>query len=181
VIVVLDEAYREFVRANDYPDGLLQMKQYDNVVVLRTMSKVFGLAGLRVGALIAPPEVADLIHRVRNPFNVNSIAQVAVVSALNDKDHLKRVQLITWAGLDEIESYLKRQNLKFFPSQANFVLFDTGRDADVVFKQLLKKGVILRPLKNYGLETYLRWSVGLHEENEIAMKALTEVLSHASN
>ena len=181
VLVVLDEAYCEFVRATDYPDGIVQLNNYDNVIVLRTMSKVFGLAGLRVGALAAPEEVTELIHRVRNPFNVNSVAQAAVVAALNDRDHLKRVQILTWAGLEQIESYLKRQGLRFLPSQANFILFDTGRDANVVFQDLLKKGVILRPVANYGLPTYLRWSVGLHDENEMAMKALTEVLNNGSN
>ncbi len=181
ILVVLDEAYREFVRASDYPDGLNQLRTFKNVVVLRTMSKVFGLAGLRVGALVAPSEVVDLIHRVRNPFNVNSIAQAGVIAALSDTEHLKRVQIITWAGLEQIESYLKRQGLKYLPSQANFVLFDTGRDANSVFQDLLKKGVILRPVGNYGLPTYLRWSVGLHDENETAMKALTEVLSNGPN
>lgn len=176
VLVVLDEAYREFVRAKDYPDGVEQTKIYDNVVVLKTMSKVFGLAGLRVGALIAPESVTDLVHRVRKPFNVNSIAQAAVVAALEDRDHLKRVQVITWTGIEQIESYLKRQGLRFLPSQANFVLFDAGCDAAEVFQELLKKGVILRPVTNYGLASYLRWSVGLHEENERAMKAVTEVL-----
>lgn len=176
VLVVLDEAYREFVRASDYPDGLTQLKNYNNVVVLRTMSKVFGLAGLRLGVLAGPPEVVDLVNRVRNPFNVNSVAQAAVIAALNDKDHLKRVQVITWSGLEQIESYLKRQDFKFWPSQANFVLFDTERDGSEVYQALLKKGVILRPLGNYGLKTHLRWSVGLHDENEMAMKALTEVL-----
>lgn len=181
VLVVLDEAYREFVRASDYPDGILQMNNYDNVLVLRTMSKVFGLAGLRIGALIAPEDVTDLINRVRNPFNVNAVAQAGVIAALNDRDHLRRVQVITWSGLEQIESYLKRQGLPFLPSQANFVLFDTGHDGEVIFKELLKKGVILRPVKNYGLDRHLRWSVGLHEENETAIKALTEVLKHASN
>ncbi|NCN42233.1 histidinol-phosphate transaminase [bacterium] len=181
VLVVLDEAYREFVRAESYPDGVAQMNTYDNVVVLRTMSKVFGLAGLRVGVLIAPESVTDLIHRVRNPFNVNSVAQAAVTAALSDSDHLKRVQVITWTGVEQIESYLKRQGLRFLPTQANFVLFDAGYEADLVFKELLKKGVILRPVSNYGLPTYLRWSVGLHEENEKAMKALTEVLSFLRN
>lgn len=181
VLVVLDEAYSEFVRATDYPDGIAQVNNYDNVVVLRTMSKVFGLAGLRVGALIAPEEVTELVQRVRKPFNVNSVAQAAVVAALEDFEHLKRVQIITWSGLEQIESYLKRQGLRFLPSQANFVLFDTGRDAGEVFRELLKRGVILRPVANYGLPTYLRWSVGLHDENEVAMKALTEVLKNESN
>jgi histidinol-phosphate aminotransferase len=176
ILVVLDEAYREFVRAPDYPDGVSQMNTYDNVVVLKTMSKVFGLAGLRVGVLLAPESVTDLVNRVRKPFNVNSVAQAAVVAALNDKDHLKRVQVITWSGLEQIESFLKRQGLRFFPSQANFVLFDTGIESSQVFTELLKRGVILRPVANYGLPTYLRWSVGLHEENEQAIKAVGEVL-----
>lgn len=177
LLVVIDEAYTEFVRAIDYPQGLEYFNKYPNIVVLKTMSKVFGLAGLRVGAMIAKPEVTELVQRVRKPFNVNSIAQAAVVAALEDKDHLKRVQLINWAGLEQIESYLKRQGLRFLPSQANFVLFDSGFDAQVVFQKLLKRGVILRPVTNYGLSTYLRWSVGLHDENEEAMKAVSAVLN----
>ncbi len=176
VFVVLDEAYVEFVRAADYPVGMDYQKRFPNILLLRTMSKVFGLAGLRVGLLIAPPEVCDMMNRVRKPFNVNSLAQVAVVEALKDKEHLEQLKKITWDGLDYYYRELDRLGLRYWKSQANFVLFDCGRDAGEVFHQLIKEGVILRPVKNYGMPNYLRMSVGLPEENAAAIRAIERVL-----
>ena len=176
LLVVLDEAYVEFVRALDYPSGLELMKQYPGLVLLRTLSKVYGLAGLRVGALVARPELADLLHRVRNPFNVNSLAQAAAAAALSDQDYLKRVQELTWSGLDYFYKELEALGLKYWPSQGNFVLFDSLRDSSALFQSWLKRGVISRPVKNYGLATHIRLSVGLREENELAMSTLAEVL-----
>lgn len=177
VLLILDEAYLEFVRAPDYPDGSWAMKTNPNVCVLRTMSKVFGLAGLRVGFLLAQPEVIDLINRVRDPFNVNSLAQAASVAAMNDREFIKKVQATVWSGLDYFSIELKKMGLDFVPSQGNFVFFDTAQDAGEVFNQLLRKGIIMRPLKNYGFSTQLRLSVGLMNENEAAIRALREVLS----
>jgi len=177
VLLVLDEAYLEFVRAKDYPDGQKAFAENKNICLLRTMSKVFGLAGLRVGFLIAHPEVTDLIHRVRNPFNVNSIAQAAAVAVMNDREFINKVKETTWEGLDYYTDELKKMGLDFVPSQGNFVFFDTGRDAGEVFNACLKKGIIMRPLKNYGFTTQLRLSVGLMEENRAAIKALHEVLA----
>lgn len=176
VLLVLDEAYLEFVRAKDYPDGQKAMEQNKNICILRTMSKVFGLAGLRVGFLIADPEVSGLIHRVRNPFNVNSIAQAASVAVMNDREFINKVKETTWEGLDYYSTELKKMGLDFVPSQGNFIFFDTGKDAGEVFNQLLRKGIIMRPLKNYGFSTQLRLSVGLMEENRAAIRALHEVL-----
>lgn len=177
VLVVFDEAYLEFVRADDYADAIEYLRQYENVVVLRTMSKVYGLAGLRVGSVVARPEIIDYVNRVRNPFNVNSLAQVAVKTALEDRDYLKKVQDLTWSGLDYMYKELETLKLPFWRSQTNFVLFDSLRDSSEVFQALLKKGVIMRPVKNYGLNTHIRLSVGLPEENEAAMTALGQVLS----
>ncbi len=176
IFVILDEAYVEFVRAKDYPEGREYQKKYKNILLLRTMSKVFGLAALRVGVLIAPPEVCGFLNRVRKPFNNNSLAQVAVVAALKDREHLKKVQKLTWDGLDYYYRELDKLGLKYWRSEGNFVLFDTGRDAGEVFNELLKEGVILRPVKPYGFPTYLRMSVGLPEENEIAIRAVKKVL-----
>lgn len=174
--VVLDEAYVEFVRAKDYPNGRDYQKRFSNIILLRTMSKVFGLAALRVGILMAPPEVCDMFNRVRKPFNINSLAQAAAVAALQDKEHLEKIKQLTWSGLDYYYTELKRLNLRYFPSEANFVLFDCERDSGQVFQDLLKEGVILRPVKPYGFPNYLRMSVGLPEENEAAIKALKKVL-----
>jgi histidinol-phosphate aminotransferase len=176
IFVVLDEAYVEFVRAKDYPQGMDYQKRFKNILLLRTMSKVFGLAGLRVGLLIAPPEVCDMMNRVRKPFNINALAQVAVVEALKDREHLALLKKLTWDGLDYYYAELDKMKIKYWPSQANFVLFDCGRDAGPVFNDLLKEGVILRPVKPYGMPNYLRMSVGLPEENEAAIAAIRKVL-----
>ncbi len=176
LVVVLDEAYFEYVRAKDYPSGLTLMKKYPNVVVLRTMSKVFGLAGLRLGVLLARPEVVDFINRIRNPFNVNSLAQVATIAAIQDREHLKRSQEVIWNGLDYFYRELERLKLPYVKSQGNFLLFDTLRDAQKVSDALLRRGVIVRPIRGYGFEHHLRLSVGLESENKMAISALTEVL-----
>ena len=177
VLVILDEAYVEFVRAKDYVSGLELRKKYPHVVVLRTMSKVYGLAGLRVGFAIAPPEVIDLLNRVRNPFNVNALAQVATVAALKDQGHVRRVLEMTWKGLDAFTQAAFELKLPFFPSEANFLLIDCLTDSEKVFNALLRRGVITRPVKNYGLMTHLRLSVGLEEENQAAIIGLKAVLS----
>lgn len=176
LFVVLDEAYLEFVRAKDFPDSRAYQLKYPNILLLRTMSKVYGLAALRVGVLIAPPAVNDIFNRVRKPFNINSLAQAAVVAAIQDKEHLEKVKKLTWDGLDYYYAELAKMGVKYWPSQANFVLFDCGRDAAPVFDGLLKEGVILRPLKPYKMPNYLRMSVGLPEENEAAIRALRKVL-----
>ena len=175
-LVVLDEAYNEFVRAEDYPNSIEMQKKYPHLVVLRTLSKVYGIAGLRIGWMLAEPELIDLVNRVRNPFNVNSLAQVGAAAALKDVDFLQRSQQVNWQGLDYFYKELERLQLKYWPSQGNFVLFDTGHDSSAVYERLLQKGVIMRPVKGYGLMTHLRLSVGLPEENQMAMSALEEVL-----
>jgi histidinol-phosphate aminotransferase len=180
VYVVLDEAYVEFVRAKDYPVGRDYQKKYKNILLLRTLSKVFGMAGLRVGILIAPPEVGDLVNRIRKPFNINSLAQAAAVAAVQDLTYIEKLKALTWEGLDYFYSELRAMGLDFCPSQGNFVLFDTGREAQAVFDGLLREGVILRPVKGYGFPRHLRMSVGLLEENRAAIQALRKVLAKPS-
>jgi histidinol-phosphate aminotransferase len=141
------------------------------------MSKVFGMAGSRVGILIAPPEICQVINRVRKPFNINSLAQVAAIAAVGDTEYIDRLKHLTWDGLDYFYGELKKMGLEYCPSQGNFVMFDTGRDALLVFEELLKSGVILRPVKGYGFPRHLRMSVGLPEENKAAIAALRKVLS----
>jgi histidinol-phosphate aminotransferase len=176
IFVVLDEAYSEFVRAKDYPWGRDYQQKYPNILLLRTMSKVFGLAGVRTGVLIAPPAVVETVNRIRKPFNINSLAQVACSAAVEDLDYLQRLQKVTWDGLDYFYNELSRMGLPYCESQANFVFFDTLKDAGAVFNDLLREGVILRPVKGYGFPTHLRMSVGLPEENEVAIRALRKVL-----
>lgn len=177
IFVVLDEAYVEFVRAKDYPNGREYQKKFKNILLLRTMSKVFGLAGSRIGILIAPPEVVNMVNRVRKPFNINSLAQVAACAAVEDADYVRRLKQLTWDGLDYYYAQLTEMGLSFCPSQGNFVFFDTGRDAAAVFEELLRVGIILRPVKGYGFPQHLRMSVGLPSENEAAIKALRRVLA----
>ncbi len=175
-MVILDEAYNEFVRAPDYPDALELVKKYKHVVNMRTMGKVYGLAGIRIGYMIAHPEHCDYIHRVRNPFNVNSLAQVAALAALDDQDYLQKAQQTNWAGLDYFYNELESLRLPFIRSEANFVLFDSRRNGGQFTEELLKKGLIVRPMAGYGLPRHIRLSVGLESENQFAMKRIKEVL-----
>lgn len=175
LMIVFDEAYNEFVRASDYKSGQTYMAKYSNVMVIRTLSKAYGLAGLRVGVLLAPVLAIDLVNRVRNPFNVNELAQVAAVAALADSEFIKRSVEVIWQGLDYFYDELRGLGIPYIPSQGNFVMFDTLRDVNQVNVALLKKGVILRPLLNYGFKSFLRMSVGLPRENQLAIRALSDV------
>ncbi len=177
VLIVLDEAYTEFVENKDCISGFDYINQYSNLIVLRTFSKIFGLAGLRLGAMIANPEVTDIYNRVRKPFNINELAQVAAAAAIEDLEFIKKTQRLTAEGLKYFHQELTALNLKFLPSQTNFVLFDTERDAKTVYQKMLEQGVILRLVLNYGFPTCLRLSVGLKDENEFAIAVLKKVLS----
>ncbi len=179
-LVILDEAYNDFVRADDFPDSQKLFQKYNHLVVLKTLSKVFAIAGLRLGYVLAREDVCSYLNRVRNPFNVNSLAQVAAVAALQDKDYLQRAQEVNWKGLDYFYTELKKEGVTYWPSQANFVLIDTGLDSMLVFEQLLKQGVITRPLKAYHLPTHLRVSVGNDFENIATMQTLRKVLNELS-
>lgn len=180
VLVCVDEAYFEFVRAEDYPNAIDLQKKYRNLISLRTMSKAFGLAGLRLGFLIAAPEITDLVNRVRSPFNVNSLAQIAAVTAFMDHQFLRNSVRTTWEGLLFLEQAFKKLEVSFHPSQGNFLLVDLKRPAREVFEAMLKKGVILRPVGNYGLPNHMRISVGMPDENKKMILALREVLMQES-
>lgn len=176
LLVVFDEAYTEFVRADDYESGTKFLSQYANVCVLKTLSKAYGLAGLRVGFLLADKEIIELVNRVRNPFNVNELAQVAAEAAIDDYAFLERGKILNSRGLDYFYEELEALGLPCIESQANFVMFDTLRDVKKVNESLLRRGVILRPLLNYGFKTQLRMSVGTMAENQRAIRALSEVI-----
>jgi histidinol-phosphate aminotransferase len=177
LLIVFDEAYTEFVRATDYKPAVAFCEKYPTVVVMRTMSKVYGLAGLRLGVLIADPSVVDLYNRIRNPFNTNELAQVATVAALDDVDFIKASQKLVWEGLDYFYNSFNEMGLPFIPSQGNFVLVEMPKPAAEIYNALLRKGIILRPVGNYGLPNHLRITVGLPQENEAAIKALKECLN----
>ncbi len=181
LMIIFDEAYAEFVRAKDSAPVLNHFREWKNVSVVRTLSKSYGLAGLRVGVLAAQEKVIDFVNRVRNPFNVNSLAQAGAIAALQDQEYVENVVSQTWLGMDYLAKELEQMGLPVITSNANFILFDSGRDVKKLNEQLLSKGIILRPVLNYGLPGYLRISCGLMEENQRAIKVLKDILSHGSN
>ncbi|MFN3652877.1 MAG: histidinol-phosphate transaminase [Armatimonadota bacterium] len=176
-IVVLDEAYYEYVNDRSYPDSLEYVREGRNVVVLRTFSKIYGLAGLRVGYGIARPEIIRALHQVREPFNVNSLAQVAAIASLHDPEQVSRSCRLNAEGREYLYGEFRRLGLDYVPSQANFVLVDVGRPGKQVFEALLRRGVIIRTMDLYGMPQHLRVSVGLPQENARFIAELEAVLA----
>lgn len=175
VLVVLDEAYDEYLPDALKSDSIAWLAEFDNLIVTRTLSKAYGLAGLRVGFALAHPQVADMMNRVRQPFNVNSVAQAGAAAALQDDDFVCRTRALNAAGMRQITQGLARLGLTYIPSYGNFVSFHAG-DADAVFRQLLHRGVIVRPVGAYQMPGYLRVSIGLESENARFLEALQEVV-----
>jgi histidinol-phosphate aminotransferase len=175
VTVVLDEAYNEYLPADIRIDSVALVKRFENLVVSRSFSKAYGLAGLRVGFGLAQPALTDLMARVRQPFNVNSLAQAAAMAAFQDDEFLARSAEVNAAGKKQLQEAFDRLKLKYVPSYANFVLVHVG-DANAINQALLKRGVIVRPVAADGLPEWLRISIGLPEENAILIHAMTEVL-----
>jgi len=176
VIVVLDEAYGDFVDDPLYPNGLDYIKRGAQVIVLRTFSKVYGLAGLRIGYALGREDLVDCLYQVRDPFPVHRLAQVAALAALKDRDHTdKSVQLIH-EGRRYLYKELDRMGLFYVPSQANFVFIDFGRDSEEVFQSLLREGVIIRPGKVWNYPTFARVTVGRMGDNQRFIKALKKIL-----
>ncbi|MDO9565241.1 MAG: histidinol-phosphate transaminase [Candidatus Desulfaltia sp.] len=176
IVVVVDEAYIEFVRDKKCARSIDYLNTDVAIVTLRTFSKVYGLAGLRIGYGIMPKEIADLINRIRLPFNANSLAQVAAIAALEDKGFLKKTLDLVQEGLDFLYDSLERLGIKYFPSQANFFLIDVEKDADEIFEKMLRQGVIVRSMTSYGYPNYIRINVGLYNENVRFINALEKVL-----
>ncbi len=172
-LVVMDEAYFEYVESPDYPDGLEFLKSGRNVMVLRTFSKIYGLAGLRIGYGFARPEIIDALNRVREPFNTGSLAQAAALAALGDDAHVDKSLAVNREGRNYLYGALKGLGLAVTPTEANFIWIDTGRDEKVLYEALLREGVIVRPMGG----GHLRITIGLPEENERLVEALTKVLS----
>lgn len=175
VIIVMDEAYFEYVDDPRYPDSLSSHTPTRALLTLRTFSKIYGLAGLRIGYGIAPPVLVDLMDRVRAPFNVNSLAQAAAVAALEDEEHVKRTREVNRQGMEFLRREFERLGLEYVPSWANFILVRVGNGARV-YEALLRRGVIVRPMGVYGFPEHLRISIGTPEENERCIAALKQVL-----
>ncbi|MBT4162622.1 MAG: histidinol-phosphate transaminase [Gammaproteobacteria bacterium] len=176
VIVVLDEAYFEYVEEADYPNGLELTDRYANLVVTRTFSKAYGLAGLRIGYSVSNPDIADLMNRVRQPFNVNSMSLVAALTALGDQEYIADSVRINAEGMAFLTQACDQMGLEYIPSVGNFLTIDMGRDAAPVYNELLHEGIIVRPIGVYGLPNHLRVTVGLPEENVRFTDALQKVL-----
>jgi histidinol-phosphate aminotransferase len=175
VVVVFDEAYFEYVRSSDFPDSMAYIKEGRNVIVLRTFSKIYGLAGLRIGYGVTTGEIANLLNRVRPPFNANSIAQRAALAALDDDEHVARSRAVNQAGMEQIVNGLRALRLSPITSETNFVYFDVGRDGRDIFDALLRHGVIVRHIEG----RMIRVTIGLAEENRVFLAALTQVLQQA--
>jgi len=175
VVVVLDEAYNEYLPPALRFDSSEWVRRHPNLLVSRTFSKAYGLAGLRVGLGLAQPELTDLLNRVRQPFNVNSLAQAAAIAALDDQAFLDRSYEVNMQGLQRLQSAFREMGLEYVPSHGNFVLVRVG-DAAAVYERLLRAGVIVRPVANYGLPEWLRVSIGLPQENETFLAALAGAL-----
>jgi len=176
IIVVLDEAYIEYIENLDFPNSLEWLEKYPNIIITRTFSKAYGLASLRVGYSISNPQIADLLNRVRQPFNVNSFALKAAEIALSDKDHLKQAVALNKQGMQQFENAFQNMKLDYISSVGNFITVDVKRNGGEIYQLLLKEGVIVRPVGNYGMPTFLRISIGLPEENTRCIQALEKVL-----
>ncbi|MEC5405222.1 histidinol-phosphate transaminase [Paraburkholderia sp. MPAMCS5] len=180
VVVVLDEAYTEYLPADKRYDSIEWVRRYPNLLVSRTFSKAFGLAGLRVGFAIAQPQLTDLLNRLRQPFNVNTLAQAAAIAALNDQAFLEKSAALNAQGYRRLTEAFEKLGLEYVPSNGNFVLVRVGNDdaaGNRVNLELLKEGVIVRPVGNYGLPQWLRVTIGLPEENEAFIAALEKTLA----
>ncbi|MEE9281311.1 MAG: histidinol-phosphate transaminase [Myxococcota bacterium] len=172
VVIAADEAYLEYVRRSDFPATLSALRSRPTLVVLRTFSKIYGLAGLRVGYGIGDPELIGYLARARHPFNVSSLAQAAARGALRDREHVRRVRELTHQGLSRLEAGVAALDLRYAESDANFLLVDVGAKAGALYEALLKQGVITRSMEAFGLHTHLRVTVGLREENERFLEVL---------
>jgi len=175
-LVVIDEAYSEYVTIPEYPDAIDWIAQYPNLVVTRTFSKIYGLAGLRVGYAVSRPEVADIVNRVRQAFNVSSLAQVAACAALRDQAHVRATREMNTRGLRDLSDAVRDIGLAHPPSMGNFLLLDLARPARPVYEALLQEGIIVRPVANYDLPTHVRVTIGRPEHSARVVAALRKVL-----
>lgn len=173
VVVAFDEAYIDF--AEQKPDSLRYVKEGRNVIVMRTFSKAYGLAGIRAGYAVTTPAVADLLNKARTPFNLNLIAQAGALAALDDAEHIAESVAMVNAGKQQYYAAFRRWNIDYIPSHGNFILVRTGKGRDV-FNKALSKGVILRQMDGYGLPEYIRITVGTERENTRCLEVLQEIL-----
>jgi histidinol-phosphate aminotransferase len=179
ILVVLDEAYYEYVQRPGYSRSLDLVREGRNLLILRTFSKVHGLAGVRLGYGLGHPDLIECLNRIRSPFNASSVAQAAGMAAVDDQEHIARSVETNAHEMKFLTEELTLGGVRYTPSAANFLLIDTGRDCEEDFIRLLHEGVIVRPMKLYGFPTSLRVTVGRHEDNEKFLEALDRVAAVA--
>lgn len=179
VIVVLDEAYIEYAEPGELPDGMDFLAKHANLIVSRTFSKAYGLAALRIGYAISSPMIADVLNRIRQPFNVNSLGLVAAVAALEDDEYLQESRASNKHGLQQLSTAFDELGLSYIESRGNFIAVDFARDAAPINQALLEQGVIVRPVAGYAMPTFLRVSVGTEQENARFIEVLEQVLADA--
>lgn len=177
VLVIVDEAYIEYVTDPTFQSAESWLSRFPNLVVTRTFSKAYGLAGLRIGYALSHPAVADMLNRVRAPFNVNSIALAAAAAALEDEAHLRATAATNTSGMHQVREGLAKLGVRHLPSQGNFVLIDVARPAGAVYEAMLQQGVIVRPVGGYGLPQHLRITIGTAAQNTRMLAALERALS----
>jgi histidinol-phosphate aminotransferase len=184
VICVLDEAYFEFVSGVALADATTEainsidwLKSYPNLIITRTFSKAYGLAGLRVGYGLSSPQMADILNRVRQPFNNNALALAAAEAALGDVEHLQKTLLVNSQGMQQLTEGFKALGLAWIPSAGNFVSVDLKQPGQPIYDALLRKGVIVRPVGNYEMPNHLRISIGTQVENQTFLNALKDILT----
>jgi histidinol-phosphate aminotransferase len=177
-VCVLDEAYFEFVSSVESINSINWLKKHPNLLITRTFSKAYGLAGLRIGYGLSSPQLADILNRVRQPFNNNTLALVAAEAALTDDEHLQQTITVNALGMQQLTDGFKKLGLEWIPSAGNFVLVDLKQAGQPVYDSLLRKGVIVRPVGNYELPDHLRISIGTEAENKIFLQALTDTLAN---
>jgi histidinol-phosphate aminotransferase len=175
-LVVLDEAYREYVDRNDFPESISLLNEYDNVIILRTFSKIYGLAGLRVGYGIARPEVITDMEKTRAPFNVNSLAQAAACAALDDTDFVNKSRAVNREGKTYLYASFDKLGLKYYKTDANFILVYINQDCVAAFEKMMSLGITIRPLRSFGLNDAIRVTIGTPEQNEFFVRCLERVL-----
>lgn len=176
VLVVLDEAYCEYLQGEGYVDGLSLLERYPNLIVTRTFSKAWGLASLRVGYSVSSPEIANVLNRVRQPFNVDTLALTAATAVLGDEQYLQRAREVNAQGIKQLETAFHKMGLDYIPSAGNFIAVNVGEQAADINQLLLEQGVIVRPIAGYGMPGHLRVSVGLPEENDRFIESLARAL-----
>lgn len=180
VLVVLDEAYCEYLQGDGYVDGLSLLERYPNLIVTRTFSKAWGLASLRAGYSVSSPEIANILNRVRQPFNVDTLALTAATAVLDDEEYLQRSRDVNAEGMKQLESAFDEMELDYIPSAGNFIAVDVGEQAAAINQSLLEQGVIVRPIAGYGMPRHLRVSIGLPEENDRFIESLARALDTLS-